>query len=207
LAEGNCAVVRGHRWSGISPLQLWQNDPVPRIRADPADQQAWAKLYNLGRRHVLATLFFLGIRQPQLEELLSEAFFRFIVKSPWCHDWSTLPELTGVLKYLRGAAQSVASHSWARQRRQPSVSLEESGQEPATDDPGEAPFFSVEHVLTHLEPPEREFFERYYYLRMSLTQLALSYGISNQAAYNRLHRVRRKIVEIIREKPFGPRKK
>jgi DNA-directed RNA polymerase specialized sigma24 family protein len=114
-----------------------------------------------------------------------------------------LPVAGEVRKYLLGRASSMASHLWERRQRRAKVEAGLLPTEAALTD--EAPFFDFEHVLDNLAEGDRELAILYYQKGISLTDVAEHYHTTYPAAGVRLHRLRRKMLAIIREKPFSKR--
>jgi RNA polymerase sigma-70 factor (ECF subfamily) len=175
---------------------------VARLSQNAGDERAWADFYEHYRRQIIAVLFFRGVRQAtDQDEITAEVFFRFLIDSPWHHDWTTLPSAPEVRQYLLGRASSIASHTWERRLRRAKLEAELLPVEAGVAD--EAPFFDFEHVLDSLAEADRDLAILYYQKGISLTEVAALFHTTYQAAGVRLHRLRRKMLAIIREKPFS----
>jgi len=177
-------------------------DIVARLREQPGDERAWADFYAYYRRQIIAVLFFRGIRTAMdQEDLAAEVFFRFLIDSPWHEDWTSLPSSPEIRKHLLGRTSSIAWHARARSQRHATIESELSRiADVAT---AAAPFVDFEHVLDNLSEGDRELAILYYRTGISLAEVADHYGITYPAAGVRLHRLRRRIMAIIREKPFS----
>ncbi|HEV7485779.1 MAG TPA: sigma-70 family RNA polymerase sigma factor [Thermoanaerobaculia bacterium] len=135
------------------------------------------------------------------EDITADVFFRFLMNSPWHEDWTCLPSPPEIRKYLLGRASSLASH--ARERSQRHARIEAELSRIADCDSGEAPFVDFAHVLDNLSADDRELAILYYQTGISLAEIAEHYNITYAASGVRLHRLRRKMLAIIREKPFS----
>jgi DNA-directed RNA polymerase specialized sigma24 family protein len=175
---------------------------VARLREQPRDERAWADFYAHYRRQIIAILFFRGTRNVMdLDDFTAEVFFRFLIQSPWHDDWGSLSSGSEVRRYLLGSASSIASHAWQRVQRRTEIEKQLPPLESAH--PGEAPFLDFAYVLKHLAAPDKELAILYYQNGMSLPKVAEHYHTTYAYAGVRLHRIRRKILAIIREKPIS----
>jgi DNA-directed RNA polymerase specialized sigma24 family protein len=181
-----------------------EEDIVARLRDEPEDERAWAAFHTFYRRLIVGVLFFRSVSKAvDQDDFTAEVFFRFLVGSPWHEDWTTLPSAPEVRKYLLGRASSIASHARERTQRHAKIEAELSAVE--ADVPDDAPFINFEYVVDHLSIDDRDLAILYYERGISLAKLAEHYQTTYEAAGVRLHRLRRKMMAIIREKPFPKR--
>lgn len=140
----------------------------------------------------------LGERNPQaIEDLAQETLLRFLRYCPWKHDWRTLPDAPTVSKYLRNIVRSTFFDRHLKLVAERSVT--QAGLDVDTlSAAGMADLEDVLNRFVELLEPEEQTLLKLLIDGFPLTDIALALQISYPAAGTRVHRLRKKLVDLMR---------
>lgn len=172
------------------------------LRRDADDPSAWAALYRCLARLSRAYLYRLAERRADVrEEITQDALVRFVSYSPWRKDWTQLPSAGQVVRYLQEALRSALHARWKKEGAEAAVLGSQ-----ATMDPDRIGKDDVEDDERLLRRISRDLTQDELELLalkqegQSLSQIADTLGINYTAAGGRIHRLKKKIVELMKKR-------
>lgn len=183
-------MTRPVRSSNLQPV-------LDALRGAPEDPEAWVAFYRVVSPRIRSHLCLLGERNPQaIEDLAQDTLFRFLKYCPWKHDWRTLPDAPKVSTYLREVVRSTFFDRHLRLVAERSVT--QGGMD--LDTLSAAGMADLEDVLDRfvkLLAPEEAMLLKLVIDGFPLTDIALVLQISYPAAGTRVHRLRKKLVDLM----------